>query len=79
MIWKPGSVAYYVDDSAHPYATFTTASIGGFSGAVWPFDNGQSNFIIINLAVGGDWPGAPNGATVFPSEMQVDYVRLYAN
>ena len=77
MIWKPGSVAYYIDDPAHPYTTFTTTSLAGLPGAVWPFDAGQSNFIIMNLAVGGDWPGPPDGTTPFPSEMQVDYVRLY--
>ncbi|MGA9658494.1 MAG: family 16 glycosylhydrolase, partial [Asticcacaulis sp.] len=79
MIWKPGSVSYYIDDAAHPYATFTTSSIAGLSGSVWPFDNGQSNFIIINLAVGGDWPGSPDSSTPFPSELVVDYVRLYTN
>ncbi len=79
MIWSPGSVAYYIDDPAHPYATFTKASLNGFSGAVWPFDGGQSNFIILNLAIGGDWPGPPNGTTPFPSEMLVDYVRIYTN
>lgn len=79
MIWKPGSVAYYVDDPATPYATYTTASLAGLAGAVWPFDNGQSNFLIMNLAVGGDWPGAPDGTTPFPSELDVDYVRLYTN
>jgi len=79
MIWSPGTVAYYIDDPAHPYATFTTASLNGLSGAVWPFDTGQSNFIILNLAVGGDWPGLPNGTTPFPSEMLVDYVRIYTN
>ena len=79
MIWSPGSVAYYVDDPAHPYVTYTTSSISGFSGAVWPFDAGQSNFIILNLAVGGYWPGSPNAATPFPSEMLVDYVRVYTN
>jgi beta-glucanase (GH16 family) len=79
MIWSKGSVAYYIDDASHPYATFTTASIKGFNGAVWPFDEGQSNFIILNLAVGGDWPGAPNSTTPFPSQMLVDYVRVYTN
>ena len=79
MIWKPGSVAYYVDDPTHPYATYTTASLTGLSGAVWPFDGGQSNFLLINLAVGGSWPGAPDGTTVFPSELDVDYVRIYTN
>ncbi len=79
MIWAPGSVKYYIDDPAHPYASFTPASLNGLSGAVWPFDGGQSNFIIINLAIGGSWPGAPNNSTPFPSEMLVDYVRIYTN
>ena len=79
MIWSPGSVAYYVDDPTHPYVTYTPSSISGLSGAVWPFDAGQSNFILINLAVGGDWPGSPDATTPFPSEMLVDYVRVYTN
>jgi len=79
MIKTANSVAYYVDDSTHPYATFTPSSIAGLSGSVWPFDNGQANYIILNIAVGGSWPGAPNASTVFPSEMLVDYVRVYAN
>jgi beta-glucanase (GH16 family) len=79
MIWSPSSVAYYVDDPAHPYVTYTTASLSGISGAVWPFDAGQSNFILLNLAIGGDWPGPPDGTTPFPSEMVVDYVRIYTN
>ncbi|HWE84515.1 MAG TPA: family 16 glycosylhydrolase [Terracidiphilus sp.] len=77
MIWKPGSVAYYVDDSANPYVTFNTSSLSSLNGAVWPFDAGQSNFILLNLAIGGDWPGAPSASTTFPAEMQVDYVRIY--
>jgi hypothetical protein len=48
-------------------------------GAVWPFDAGQSDFIILNLAIGGDYPGPPNSSTPFPSEMLVDYVRVYTN
>jgi beta-glucanase (GH16 family) len=79
MIWTKGSVTYYVDDPAHPYVTYTTSSISGLSGAVWPFDAGQSNFILLNLAVGGSWPGSSNASTPFPSEMLVDYVRVYTN
>ena len=79
MIWKPGSVSYYVDDPLTPYATFTPASLNGLPGANWPFDGGQSNFFILNLAIGGDWPGPPNNTTPFPSEMLVDYVRIYTN
>jgi beta-glucanase (GH16 family) len=79
MIWSKGSVAYYIDDPAHPYVTYTTDNMKSLRGAVWPFDAGQSNFILLNLAVGGGWPGAPNAGTPFPSEMQVDYVRVYTN
>jgi beta-glucanase (GH16 family) len=79
MIWSPGSVQYYVDDPTSPYATYTPSSLNSLSGAVWPFDSGQSNFIILNLAIGGDWPGSPNSTTPFPSEMLVDYVRIYTN
>lgn len=80
MIWSPGSVAYYVDNSLQPYVTYSNpASLTGLTGAVWPFDAGQSSFIILNLAVGGDWPGSPNAATPFPSQMLIDYVRVYTN
>ncbi len=79
MIWSNGTVGFYVDDPTQPYVTYTTSSIQGINGAVWPFDAGQSNFIILNLAIGGDWPGAPDGSTPFPSEMLIDYVRVYTN
>lgn len=78
MIWKPDSVAYYVDDSSAPYVTYSTSSLSKLSGATWPFDAGQSNFLLLNLAIGGDWPGAPDASTKFPAEMQVDYVRIYS-
>jgi beta-glucanase (GH16 family) len=80
MDWSPGSVSYYIDDPTHlnpPYATFTPANVP--AGGVWPFDSGQSNFIILNLAVGGTYPGNPDGTTTFPAEMQIDYVRIYTN
>ena len=80
MIWKHGSVAYYIDDPAKPYATFTSpASLTALHGAVWPFDSGVSAFFILNVAVGGDWPGNPDETATFPAEMLVDYVRIYAN
>jgi beta-glucanase (GH16 family) len=79
MTWTPGSVAYYVDDPTQPYIIYKKSSLTGLTGAVWPFDAGQSSFIILNLAVGGDWPGSPNATTPFPSQMLVDYVRVYSN
>lgn len=78
MIWSKGSISYYVDDPTMPYATFTTTNLSALSGAVWPFDKG-GNFIILNLAVGGSWPGSPDSSTTFPAQMLVDYVRIYTN
>jgi beta-glucanase (GH16 family) len=77
MVWSNGTVSYSID--GNKYGTYTPSSLSGLSGGVWPFDAGQSNFIILNLAVGGDWPGSPNSSTPFPSEMLVDYVRVYTN
>jgi beta-glucanase (GH16 family) len=74
MIWTPGHVQYYIDDPSNVYASFVKSTSAG----TWPFDSG-ANFIILNLAVGGNWPGSPNASTPFPSEMLVDYVRVYAN
>jgi len=74
MIWTKGKIQYYVDDPSNIYATFTPATQTG----TWPFDSGPE-FVILNLAVGGDWPGLPDASTAFPSEIQVDYVRVYAN
>jgi len=80
MIWSPGSVQYYIDAPSNVYATYTPSSLTPLNdGAVWPFDAGQSNFIILNLAIGGSWPGPPDSSTPFPSEMLVDYVRIYTN
>jgi beta-glucanase (GH16 family) len=74
MIWTKGQIQYYVDSPASVYATFTPTTQAG----IWPFDTGPE-FVILNLAVGGDWPGSPNATTVFPSQMVVDYVRVYTN
>jgi beta-glucanase (GH16 family) len=74
MIWSPGRVEYYIDDPLNVYVTFTSSTTSG----TWPFDAGPQ-FLILNLAVGGSWPGAPDATTVFPAEMLVDYVRVYTN
>jgi beta-glucanase (GH16 family) len=72
MIWTKGKIQYYVDSPTNIYATDSTSNFPG----TWPFDQGPQ-FILMNLAVGGDWPGSPNSTTVFPSQMVVDYVRIY--
>ena len=77
MIWTKGQIQYYVDDPSHVYATFTPTN-GAFSASTWPFDVGPQ-FLILNLAIGGSWPGNPDATTVFPGNMLVDYVRIYTN
>jgi beta-glucanase (GH16 family) len=74
LIWTKGRIQYYVDTPSNVYATFNASTEAG----KWPFDDGPE-FLILNLAVGGDWPGLPDATTVFPSEVLVDYVRLYTN
>ena len=78
MIWSKGQIQYYVDDPVHNiYATFTPIN-GNFNTNTWPFDQGPQ-FVILNLAIGGSWPGPPDNTTVFPSQLLVDYVRIYTN
>jgi beta-glucanase (GH16 family) len=74
MIWTKGQIQYYVDSPSNIYETFTPTTQGG----TWPFDQGPQ-FILLNLAVGGSWPGSPDATTVFPSQMVVNYVRIYTN
>jgi beta-glucanase (GH16 family) len=74
MLWSPGKVQFYVDNPANVYATETPADLP--PGAVWPFDKGKF-FFLLNLAVGGAWPGNPDAHTKFPQQMLVDWVRVY--
>lgn len=69
--WEPDVVRFYLD--ANLYATFTRAQWP--AGGTWVFDH--PFFLILNVAVGGDWPGAPDTTSVFPQAMLVDYVRVY--
>ena len=74
MIWSKGQVEFYVDDPSNVYATFTPRNFPG----TWPFDQGPQ-FIILNLAMGGRLAWESDSTTVFPGDMQVDYVRVYTN
>lgn len=69
--WGPGYINFYVDDVL--YNQITPEDVPG----EWVFDD--SFYIILNIAVGGSLPGAPNAETVFPQRMLVDYVRVYKN
>jgi len=69
VLWEPRSIVFAFDGA--PYHTVTPASLP--PGARWVFD--QPFFVLLNLAVGGDFPGPPDSTTQFPQEMRVDYVR----
>jgi beta-glucanase (GH16 family) len=69
--WAPEYINYYVDDVLYNQITRQQVEEKG----TWVFD--QPFYIIINLAVGGDFVGAPNEQTVFPQTMLIDYVRVY--
>ena len=70
--WEPEVVRFYVDNEL--YARRTPNDLQ--PGKPWVFDH--PFFVLLNLAVGGDFPGRPGESTVFPQRMQVDYVRVYA-
>jgi beta-glucanase (GH16 family) len=69
--WEPDAIRFYVDD--HLYTTRNHADMR--PGWKWSFDH--PFFLLLNVAVGGDWPGSPDASTVFPQTMLVDYVRVY--
>ncbi len=78
ILWSKGKISFYVDTPANIYATNTPADFNR-PGAIWPFDSGNPVFLLLNLAIGGNWPKAPDATTKFPAELLVDYVRIYAN
>lgn len=70
--WTTNQIKWFVDGTH--FFSLTPASLP--NGAPWVFNAPQ--FIILNVAVGGNWPGYPDQTTVFPQRMTVDYVRVYA-
>ena len=70
--WEAGAIRFYVDDTL--YETRTPADVP--NGSRWVYDH--PFFIVLNVAVGGNFPGDPDNTTILPQEMKVDYVRVYA-
>jgi beta-glucanase (GH16 family) len=68
--WENNKVEFLVDDEV--YSTITPADLNG---QPWPFN--KFFFFIFNVAVGGNWPGAPDSSTKFPQYLIVDYVRVF--
>ncbi|MET7317147.1 MULTISPECIES: RICIN domain-containing protein [Streptomyces] len=67
--WAPDSITWSVDGNV--YQRRTPADLGG---KTWVFN--KPFFLILNLAVGGDWPGDPDGSTSFPQQLVVDSVSV---
>lgn len=82
--WADGEMRWYIDD--YHYATQTSSGwysqIKNADGELYnvegsaPFD--QRFHLLLNVAVGGNWPGVPDASTKFPVQMEVDYVRVYS-
>ena len=56
-------------------ATFTSSQLS--SGQQWVFD--KPTYVLFTLAVGGNWPGAPDATTPNPSYLLVDWIRAYSS
>ena len=87
--WEPGTLRWYVDGTlTQTQASWWSSSVkqNGPTAVVprgesdlnpWPAPFDQPFYLVMNLAVGGKFLGDPDGSTPFPSEMVVDYVRVY--
>ena len=68
--WDANAIKWFVDGAQYWEGNIAN-NINGTDEFHKPF------FILLNLAVGGNWPGSPDGSTAFPAKMYVDYVRVY--
>ncbi len=86
--WLPGEIRFYVDGvhtstRNHWWSCSKTLDGQGVAATKaaelnpWPAPFDQPFYLVMNVAVGGNFPGAPNEQTRFPAELQVDYVRVY--
>ena len=62
--WEPGRITWFVDGQAT-----NTYSSGNVSS--------EEMYLLVNLALGGWWPGDPDDSTPFPARMTIDYIRAY--
>lgn len=67
-IWDRNRIDWYLDNEL--YASFSYPSVSGNTFRL-PY------YFLINMAVGGRWPGSPDNTTVFPQELVVDYIRVF--
>lgn len=74
--WEPDEIRWYIDGqqyhSVNKDQWFSSAAPGNDRA---PFDT--QFHLLLNVAVGGNWPGNPNGSASYPQTLEVDYVRVY--
>lgn len=75
--WTPGELRWYVDGAMVMVTNRATNNWTVPSGATWPAPFDRPFYLIVNLAVGGDWPGSPDAATAFPADYGIDSVRVW--
>ncbi|PIB36242.1 glycoside hydrolase [Reichenbachiella sp. 5M10] len=68
IVWDESKITWYVDDKQFNVIDTTSDELSEFH---------HDYFFIMNIAVGGNWPGSPNASTVFPQTMKVDYIRMF--
>jgi len=68
--WSPQSVAFFVDGVQYFEVTPAKLPVG----KTWVYQH--PFFLILNIAVGGTWPGNPDATSTFPQQMLVDWVRV---
>jgi beta-glucanase (GH16 family) len=61
--WQPRALTWYVDGVKHSHVN--------------EYVPDEPMYLIANLAVGGEWPGDPDEDTVFPSDLEIDYIRVW--
>lgn len=70
ILWQEDEITWLMDDQV-----FYTITSNQMNGQPYPFN--QPFFFIMNIAVGGNWPGYPDATTVFPQQMVVDCIRVF--
>jgi hypothetical protein len=68
IIWDDSKIVWLLDNVPYHEIDTTPQGLNEFR---------ESFFFLFNIAVGGNWPGSPDGSTVFPQQMAVDYVRVF--
>ncbi|MGR3809675.1 glycoside hydrolase family 16 protein [Jiulongibacter sp. NS-SX5] len=68
IVWDENEIRWLIDDEQYHVIDTTPAGLSEFQ---------ENYFFIFNVAVGGNWPGSPDGTTQFPQRMVVDYIRVF--